>query len=144
MPGRGGAAGRTGCEGSGRGPPTGGRGGNGPPGRCPGRAATPGAPGRGAAGRLRFPVAACGACGGCTGGRTSIGRRGGAGGAWPVCGSSTRSRSVGGTTRPVGVGITGRGAMGGGGGACAAAGGGAGGRARLPVGCIGPAAGFGR
>ena len=57
------------------------------------------------AGRLRFPVAARG--GGGAGGRTSIGRRGGAGGACPVRGSSTRSRSVGGTTRPVGGGITG-------------------------------------
>ncbi len=47
------------------------------------------------------------------GGRTSIGRRGGAGGACPVLGSSTRSRSVGGTTRPVDGGVTGRAAGGG-------------------------------
>ena len=66
------------------------------------------------AGRLRLPVGACEAAGAAgADGRTSIGRRGGAGGAWPVFGSSTRSRSVGGSTRPVGGGITGRGAGGG-------------------------------
>jgi hypothetical protein len=115
MPGRGGAAGRTGCDGSGRGPPIGvpGRGGRAPPGRgAAGRAPVPGAAGRGAAGRLRFPVGACDADDGvCTGGRTSIGRRGGAGGACPVRGSSTRKRMVGGTTRPVGAGTGGRGGV---------------------------------
>lgn len=80
-----------------------------PPGRGAGRPGAAGAPGRVAAGRLRFPVAACGADGGCADGRTSMGRRGVAGGAWPVRGSSTRKRSVGGTTRPV---VAGRGAGG--------------------------------
>ena len=146
MPGRGGTDGRTGCEGSGRGPPIAepGRGGKPPPGRGgngrPG-ATAPGAPGRTAAGRLRFPVGTCDvAVGTCAGGRTSMGRRGGAGGAWPVRGSSTRSLSVGGTKRPAGGGITGRGGAAGadsvGGGAC--------GRARLPVGACEPAAGLGR
>ena len=66
-----------------------------------------------AAGRLKLPVGACEAAGAAdAGGRTSTGRRGGAGGAWPVFGSSTRSRSVGGTTRPVDGGITGRGGAG--------------------------------
>ena len=115
MPGRGGGAGgRTGCDGSGRGPPIG-------PGAAAARrraAAAAAADGPDAAGGRAGPVpgrpagsdcrsAACGVCGRWTGGRTSIGRRGGAGGAWPVRGSSTRSRSVGGTTRPVGGGITG-------------------------------------
>lgn len=109
MPGRGGRLGRTGCEGSGRGPPMGAwRGGSGPPGRCGARAAAP-VPGRGAAGRLRLPVGACDPAGDGAAGRTRTGRRGGAGGAWPVRGSSTRKRSVGGTTRP-GAGVTGLGA----------------------------------
>ena len=92
-------------------------------GRCGGRAAVPEgllpAAGRATVGRLRLPV---GAAGGdvWTGGRTRIGRRGGAGGAWPVRGSSTLSRSVGGTTRPVGGGNTGRGAAPEDAGACAA------------------------
>src|SRR5688500_8783933 len=95
-----------------------------PAGRCGGRATVPGAlapaAGRGGAGRLRFPVAAGGGVID-TGGRTSTGRRGGAGGACPVRGSSTRKRSVGGTTRPVGGGIAGRaGATGVGAGPCAA------------------------
>ena len=118
MPGRGGGAGgRTGCDGSGRGPPIGpGRGGRPPPGRWGGRIPAPApapapTPGRApAAGRLRFPVGAC-CVGVCAGGRTSIGRRGGAGGAWPVRGSSTRRRIVGGTTRPVSGGVTGRGGI---------------------------------
>ena len=69
-----------------------------------------GAPGRGAGRAAQIAgwrLRAAGAAD--AGGRTSMGRRGGAGGAWPVFGSSTRSRSVGGTTRPVGGGITGRG-----------------------------------
>src|SRR5688500_5595078 len=113
MPGRGGTAGRTGCEGSGRGPPTGPcRGGSPVPGRCGGRAAMPDGPGpaaagRPAAGRLRLPVGACDVLG-AAGGRTRSGRRGGAGGACPVLGSSTRRRNVGGTKRPVGGGRTGR------------------------------------
>src|SRR5206468_2099580 len=79
--GRWGCAGRTGCDGSGRGPPIGADGrvvGSGPPGRGPaGRAA--GAPaGRAAGALLRFPVAGGGGDVGC-GGRTSMGRRGGAG-----------------------------------------------------------------
>ena len=111
IPGRGDCAGRTGCEGSGRGPPIGpGLGGNPGDGRCGERGGVPGAPGRNAAGRLRFPVGACGAGAGATGGRTSIGRLGGAGGAWPVRGSSTLSCRIGGTTRPVGGTTTGRGA----------------------------------
>src|SRR3954452_379434 len=126
MPGRGGVAGRTGCEGSGRGPPmfVFGRGGGGPPGRGPpGRAAVPGAAGRCAAGRLRFPVGAWDAGDGVGAtGLTSIGRRGGAGGACPVLGSSTRSRIVGGTIRPVGAGIGARGGAGTCPGAAAAAG----------------------
>src|SRR6188508_1784950 len=116
MPGRGGAAGRTGCDGSGRGPPMGepGRGGSPPPGRGPaGRAAAPGAAGRGAAGRLKFPVGVWDAVVGAgAAGRTSMGRRGGAGGACPVRGSSTRKRSVGGTNLPA-AGAGGRGAGGG-------------------------------
>src|SRR3954466_6694177 len=111
MPGRGGTDGRTGCDGSGRGPPMAepGRGGMPPPGRGgSGRPGTaPGAPGRPGAGRLRFPVGTCDAGEGVgVGGRTSPGLRGGAGGAWPVRGSSTRRRSVGGTTRPVDGGST--------------------------------------
>ncbi len=96
-----------------------GRGGK-PPGRCggrapmPGAAGAPGAPGRApAAGRLRLPVGACDAAGPVVAaGRTSTGLRGAAGGACPVFGSSTRSRIVGGTIRPVGGGMTGRGAGG--------------------------------
>ncbi len=111
IPGRG-ADGRTGWAGSGRGPPrfAPGRGGIPPPaGRCGARAAAPGA-GRPTAGLLRLPVGACETAGvGGVGGRTRTGRRGGAGGACPVFGSSTRRRIVGGTTRPVGGGIVGRG-----------------------------------
>ena len=112
MPGRGGGAGgRTGCDGSGRGPPIGAgtrrqasaralR-------RARGRAGAAGRRGALPGGRLRLPVGACDAAApAAAGGRTSSGRRGGAGGAWPVRGSSTRSRSVGGTMRPVGGGIT--------------------------------------
>ena len=55
-------------------------------------------------------MGACGAWAGDAGGRTRTGRRGGAGGACPVLGSSTLKRSVGGTTRPVGDGPTLRGA----------------------------------
>src|SRR4029079_13172053 len=100
------------------------RGGSPQRGRGPGGLADgPGAPGFGAAGRLRFPVGACEAGDGvCNGGRTSTGRRGGAGGACPVRGSSTRSRIVGGTTRPVGAGTAGRGGAGAGAGLEAAAG----------------------
>jgi hypothetical protein len=72
----------------------------------------------GVVGRLRFPVGAGGGVVG-AGGRTRTGRRGGAGGAWPVLGSSTRKRIVGGTTRPVGGGMTGRGGAGAVGGAAA-------------------------
>src|SRR3954447_4476339 len=145
MPGRGGTDGRTGCAGSGRGPPMAepGRGGMPPPGRGgSGRPGTvPGAPGRPGAGRLRFPVGTCDAGEGVgVGGRTSTGLRGGAGGAWPVRGSSTRRRSVGGTTRPVDGGNTERGGAGGGGGGAGGCGGGACGRARLPVGACDPAA----
>src|SRR3954451_9512673 len=105
MPGRAGTDGRTGCDGNGRGPPIAepGRGGIPPPGRGGrGRPAGAGPPERAAAGRLKLPVGTCDAGDGTGGGgRTSIGRRGGAGGAWPVRGSSTRNRSVGGTIRPV-------------------------------------------
>lgn len=145
MPGRGGTDGRTGCDGNGRGPPIAepGRGGIPPPGRggagLPGT--LPGAPGRPGAGRLRLPVGTWDAGDGAgTGGRTSIGRRGGAGGACPVRGSSTRKRSVGGTMRPVDVTGTERGGGGGAGGG----GGGICGRTRLPVGACDPAAGLGR
>ena len=97
------------------------RGGRPPPGRCGGRAPRPrprrrcrDARRRAGRGRLKLPVGACDAAGPLgAGGRTSTGRRGGAGGACPVFGSSTRRRSVGGTMRPVGGGITGRGAGGG-------------------------------
>ena len=117
MPGRGGAAGRTGCDGSGRGPPIGApaaaecrRPVAAPAGapRCPATPASARPDGSGcrsAPARLRTAAA--------PGGRTSMARRGGAGGASPVRGSSTRSRSVGGTMRPVGAGITGRGGAGG-------------------------------
>ena len=97
-----GCDGRTGCDGSGRGPPIGACGRGIRAGDAAGRpdAGAPGAPDVSAgAGLLRFPVAAGGGVVD-TGGRTSSGRRGGAGGAWPVFGSSTRSRSVGGTMRP--------------------------------------------
>src|SRR5262249_10144662 len=107
--------GRTGCDGSGRGPPIGACGRGYDPGRAgvAGRGApAPGLPGRccGGADLLRFPVAGGGGLGGC-GGRTSSGRRGGAWGAGPVFGSWPRGRSVGGTTRP-GIGAAGRGAAG--------------------------------
>lgn len=95
-----------------------GRGGNVPGRGVPGRPAGP--PGR-TAGLLKFPVAAGGGVVD-WGGRTRIGRRGGAGGACPVRGSSTRSRSVGGTIRP-GVGTGFGGTTGAGAGASSAAGG---------------------
>ena len=100
--------GRIGCDGSGRGPPSGGR--------------TAGADGRIPPGRMLAPagggtaerVGAGGACCGRTTGRCGSGR---AAGASPVSGSSMRRRRVGGTRRPAG--------RGGGGGAGGAGGGGA-------------------
>jgi len=70
-------------------------------------AAAAGPPGRGGAGLAQISPSrpAGGVVDGV--GRTSSGRRGGAGGAWPVFGSSTRKRSVGGTMRP-GAGSAGR------------------------------------
>ena len=82
-----GVCGRTGCEGSGRGPPSGGR--------------ALGDIGRAAAGRA-LPAAArraCGAGGACCGRTTGRGGIGRAAGASPVSGSSMRRRRVGGTAR---------------------------------------------
>ena len=100
--------GRTGCDGSGRGPPTGGRGAAGETdGRC-GR--TPGARRAGwpprtrcaGRGRLGLPVGCCRRVGGAGGAHEHADGAAARGGAWPVRGSSTRRRSVGGTMRPGG------------------------------------------
>ena len=127
-PGRGGApgcCGRTGCEGSGRGPPIGGRelgycgrgcpgmpGRGGPPGRAPGTPVAPGAPaGRAATGAAGFggAIGRCTARGGGVVGSGCVG----------VVGRSVsmRRRNVGGTMRPG----AGRGAAGGAAGAGGAA-----------------------
>ena len=86
-----GADGRTGCDGSGRGPPSGGRD-DGPMGHP---ASLPGARRRAASRPVGSAPAAPAACG--TTGRCGTGR---AAGASPVSGSSMRSRRVGGTMRP--------------------------------------------
>src|SRR5512132_558442 len=107
--------GRTGCDGSGRGPPSGccGVDGRTPAGRAPARPA-------GVAGRAGVAGGFTGAAGGGGGTieRTIVGR---AGGACPVFGSSILRRIVGGTTRPVGVGPAGRAGTGCGGAAAAGA-----------------------